>query len=284
MSNVELMSQAVDYIENNLREPITVAGMAAAVSFSLYHFCRTFNQVTHHTPYDYLMRRRLSESAHDLVRTDKKIIQVACDYQFNNPETFSRAFRRIFDTQPNQARKQGQLDPWRVMPRLTLAHLRHIAKGNYLKPVLEDKAAFQVAGLMTLVKSDQAIISELWELLDRGPSLTEPQDRYGIAYYPGGWSEHGFWYLAGMAIQSSDALDPAWVIKNIPARKYARFIHKGSRQEWPLTLDYVFHTWLPQSDYRLASPLVIEHYDRDCKDLSAESETKIYIPLHDISS
>jgi len=35
-------------------------------------------------------RRRLSESAHDLAHTDKKIIEIACDYQFNNPETFSR--------------------------------------------------------------------------------------------------------------------------------------------------------------------------------------------------
>jgi len=67
--------------------------------------------------------------------------------------------------QPNQARKQGKLDPWRIMPRLTLAHLWHIAKGDYLRPVLEDKGAFQVAGLMTLVKSDPSAAAELWELL-----------------------------------------------------------------------------------------------------------------------
>jgi AraC family transcriptional regulator len=282
MSNVEVMSQAVDYIEDNLKEPITVADMAAAVSFSLYHFCRTFNQASHHTPYDYLMRRRLSESAHDLIHTDKKIIEIACDYQFNNPETFSRAFRRMFEMQPNQARKQGKLGPWRSMPRLTLAHLRHIAKGDCLRPVLEDKGAFQVAGLMTLVKSDPAVIPELWELLAPGLNSTGPKDRYGVAYYPDDWPERGFWYMAGIAVHPSDTLDTAWVIKDIPALKYARFIHKGSRQELQLTLDYIFHTWLPQSGHHLVSPLMIEHYGHNFGGLeSAESETRIYVPVQE---
>lgn len=85
-----LISQAVDFIEDNLKEAIAVADVADAVSYSLYHFCRTFNQATHHTPYDYLMRRRLSLAAQELLQTDKKIIEIALDYQFNSPETFSR--------------------------------------------------------------------------------------------------------------------------------------------------------------------------------------------------
>jgi AraC family transcriptional regulator len=285
MSNMELMSRAVDFIEAHLQEPVTVADIADAVSFSLYHFCRTFNEATHHTPYDYLMRRRLSESARELLRTDKKVIEIACDYQFNNPETFSRAFRRMFGMQPNQLRKQGSVDGWRVMPRLTLAHLQHIAQGAYLKPVLEEKGTLRVAGMMTLVKLDQTVISDLWELfaqeLQKDSNLAEPRTFYGIAYYPRDWENRGFLYMAGVELQERDIVSAAWVVRTIPPLKYARFVHKGPARDLQLTLDYIYHTWLPRSGKNLSSSWLMEHYGGDFRDSEQESESKIYIPIED---
>ena len=165
MSNIDTMYAAVEFIETHLKGPIRVADMAESVSYSLYHFCRTFNAVVRHTPYDYLMRRRLSESARELVQSDRKIIDIACDYEFNNPETYSRAFRRMFGMQPSQWRKRGLIEERRLIPRLSLAYLAHINRGNYLKPVLVEKEAFQVAGLMTLVEGDRAVTEKLWEIL-----------------------------------------------------------------------------------------------------------------------
>jgi len=284
MSNVELMSQAIDFIEAHLKEAISVADIADAVSFSLYHFCRTFNQVTHHTPYDYAMRRRLAEAASELLRTDKKIIDIACDYQFNNPETFSRAFRRVFGVQPNQLRKQGSLDSRLIMPRLTLAHLRHIAKGAYLKPVLVEKDTLKVAGLMTLVKADPTVISDLWELFDRElenyRSPSEPRNYYGVVHYPRDWERRCFLYMVGMEVQEPDMVDAALAVKTIPPSKYARFVHKGPMQELQLTLDYIHHTWLPRSGKGLSYPFVIEHYGHDFRNLeNKEAERGIYIPI-----
>ena len=86
MTELVSIAKAIDYVEESLRQPITVADMAGSASYSVYHFCRMFNQVTHHPPYDYLMRRRLSESASALLRSDRKIIDIALEYQFNNPE------------------------------------------------------------------------------------------------------------------------------------------------------------------------------------------------------
>ena len=281
MSNVQLMSQAIDFIEAHLQAAIAVADIADAASFSLYHFCRTFSQVTQHTPYDYLMRRRLAEAASELLRTDKKIIDIACDYQFNNPETFSRAFRRVFDMQPNQLRKQGSLDRRRVMPRLTLAHLRHIAQGIAV-PVLEERAGFRVAGLMSLIRPGQTAMAELWELLAREMENQAPRDParfYGIATYPHDWETRGYFYMAGFQAQDEELVDPALVVKTIPPYKYARFVHTGLTQELPLTLDYIYHTWLPRSGQRLSYSWVIEHYGHDFRNSEKETERGIYIPL-----
>ena len=104
------MLQAVAFIEDNLKGDIAVSDMAEAVSYSLYHFCRLFNRVIHHTPYDYLMRRRLSESALELLTTEASITDVAYAYGFNRPETYSRAFKRVLGMQPYQWKRQGHRD------------------------------------------------------------------------------------------------------------------------------------------------------------------------------
>ena len=159
MSHLTAISRALDFVEDNLKREITVADMANAAGYSLYHFSRTFNSVVHHTPYDYLMRRRLSESARDLVETDGRIIDIAFDFGFNSPETFSRAFKRMFDVQPHQWRKREWIDERLLMPRLTLEHIEHINKGEYLRPVLREKDAFSVTGVMSLVRNGREAVA-----------------------------------------------------------------------------------------------------------------------------
>ncbi len=275
------MIEAIDFIEHNLQEDITVADIAAAVSYSLYHFCRTFNKATHHTPYDYLIRRRLSESAQELMSTDKKIIDVAFEYQFNSPETYSRAFKRMFGVQPHRWRKRGSIDRRSLMPRLTGEHLEHIGKGDYLNAVLEEKAAFQVAGIMTLVRDDRSVISQLWDTLAQeleGTSITGCC--YGIAHYPKGWQERGYLYLAAVEAEPPEVSGSALVVRTVLSSRYARFIHKGPYDDLGLTLDYVYQTWLPKSGQRLAGPFEIECYGQNFGfPDDKESKATIYIPI-----
>ena len=233
-----------------------------------------------HSPYDYLMRRRLSESTGDLIETDRRIIDIALDYRFNNPETYSRAFKRIFGTQPNQLRKRGRIDRRRVMPRLTPRHIKYIGEGGFLNPVLEQRDAFEVAGLVTLVKDDPTVVAELWEMLARELSAIgiQPETHCGIAWYPEEWEDRGFFYLAGIEIDASDVTHSALVVKTIPVARYARFVHRGSWEERWLTLDHAYHTWLPKSEYSLGVPLEIECYQRSFRNLDEEPGWAILIP------
>jgi AraC family transcriptional regulator len=281
MHALDLMAQALDFIEAHLRDDIAVGDVAAAVSYSVYHFCRTFNQITHHTPYDYLMRRRLAEAARELLQTDRKIIDLAYEYQFNNPETFSRAFKRVFDMQPNQLRKQGGW-PWPgLMPRLTLAHLEHIAKGPYLKPIMVERDSLQLAGVMTLVHEVAANPIELWQIFAAelrhlgGPTANEV---FSLTVYPANAEYPSFFYLLGIPGADTLALNAAWVLKTLPARKYVRFIHKGLQRDLPLTFDYACHIWLPQSALRLAAPHILARYPPDYED-SAVAECELYLPV-----
>ena len=100
---------SIEFIESRLQEEISVADIAVATGYSLYHFIRTFNQIVHHSPYDYLMRRRLSEAARELLTNDRRILDISLDFCFHSHETFSRAFRRMFAVTPSQWRARNEV-------------------------------------------------------------------------------------------------------------------------------------------------------------------------------
>lgn len=292
MADLTAIARALDFVEDHLQEPIGVADMADAADYSLWHFCRTFGQAAHVTPYDYLMRRRLAEAAKDLLQSADKIIDVAFDYQFNNPETFSRAFRRTFGLPPSQWRQEGRLDCRHIMPRLTLDHLRHLAQGPYLKPRLVDREALCLAGLMTPDGADPQAVRRIWSLLaaDVAANAVADADAAGEA---AGRNYYGLLcyrnerqappcYLAAFEIESPDGgtEHPALVTKQIPPARWARFVHKGPREHLPLTFDYVYYIWVPQSGQSLSQPWVLEHYGRCLPSFDdAGAETAIFLPL-----
>lgn len=278
------MSLAIEYIENHLKEDISISDVAKAVGYSLYHFSRTFNATIHHTPYNYLIRRRLSESAQELSESDRSIIEIAIDYKFNNPETYSRAFKRLFGVQPREWKKLKHKDMQQLMPRLTPEHIKHLNKGDYLKPVFEEKPAFQVAGVMGLIKEKRKGISDLWAILSQElkglKSPLQPVEYFGITHYPRGWQQCGYLYLAAIEFLAMNIDSLALVRKNISAHKYARFIHKGADRDLKLTQDYIYHTWLPKSDRSLVCSQEIECFGSDIRNLEDEDfERAIYIPI-----
>ena len=101
-AQIAAIASALVLVEQGLKDDIRVADMAVAAGYSLYHFCRVFNAIVHHTPYDYLMRRRLSESALCLLETDWNVADIAFEYQFNSHEAYSRAFKRMFGVPPRR--------------------------------------------------------------------------------------------------------------------------------------------------------------------------------------
>jgi AraC family transcriptional regulator len=279
MSQIASICRALDFVEANLRGEIAVADMADAAGYSLYHFCRTFNGLAHHTPYDYLMRRRLSESARELVETDRRIIDIAFDYRFNSPETYSRAFKRMFGMQPSQWKEHGRLDRRFLMSQLTREHLEHVNKGDCLRPVLEKRDDFRVVGVMTLVEDGGKAIARLWEILAQELKNVEDAECYGITWYPTGWEESGVFYLAGIEVEAVGDVGPGLVVKSIPSLKCARFIHRGSHDDLRLTLDYIYQIWLPKSGERLAYPLEIVSYGTDMSAAWRNAKLEVYIPI-----
>ncbi len=96
MTIYESVKDSIKFIESNLENDIGVLDVADAVSYSQFYFSRRFSELTHMSIYDYIMRRKLSESYKYLLRTNSKIIDVAYKYGFKSHEVYSRAFKKAF--------------------------------------------------------------------------------------------------------------------------------------------------------------------------------------------
>lgn len=260
MSDIGLMLEAIEFIEAHLTEEIAVADVAESVSLSLYHFSRTFSRVTRHTPYDYLMRRRLCEAARSLLESDEKIIDIAFEYQFNAPETFSRAFKRLFDLQPRQVKSQQWLDHRRLMTKPTLEYLEFLNRGVPSKPALKKMPPIRIAGIAAQTNAVDAnnTILTLWNLLGQeirfGELKFHKRDCYGIMMFFPSCPATRCMYLAGISLMEGEEVPAFLVQKNIPAMEYACFELPEQANAAGLTRNYMYHTWWPKATN---SPLAI---------------------------
>ncbi|MFA5342290.1 MAG: AraC family transcriptional regulator [Clostridia bacterium] len=94
--------KAIAFIESNLQYPIGVIDVANAVSFSQFYFSREFSKHTHISIYDYIQRRRLSESYKELFNSKTKIVDIAFKYGFQSHEVYTRSFKKVFKENPSE--------------------------------------------------------------------------------------------------------------------------------------------------------------------------------------
>ncbi len=65
----------------------------------------------------------------------------------------------------------------------------------------------------------------------------------------------------------------------IPAGLYAVFIHKGLASEGPRTFQYIFVTWIPNSEYMIDDRPHFEVMGERYKNNAPDSEEELWIPI-----
>lgn len=116
MKNFCIFADTVDYIEKNLCNPIAQDDIAKACFCSLSTLQKVWHYCTHTGLKEYISKRRLTCSAYDIVNTDMTLTEIALKYQYNSPEVFLRAFRRLWGVAPSEFKSN-----WRstgIFPRI----------------------------------------------------------------------------------------------------------------------------------------------------------------------
>lgn len=105
--SIQLIQQAICYLEEHIYEDISYAEVAESVHMSSYNFHRAFSFIVGMTANEYLRKRRLTLAARELQTTDISVIDAAYKYGYDSPESFSKAFSRFHGSTPKQAKQKG---------------------------------------------------------------------------------------------------------------------------------------------------------------------------------
>ncbi len=97
--------QLLQWIEQNLHLPLTIADLAKQVELSEYHFAHMFKQSTGLPPHQYVLMQRLTR-AHDLIlNSTHDLTEIALLCGFSSASHFSARFKNYYGYSPSQLRK-----------------------------------------------------------------------------------------------------------------------------------------------------------------------------------
>jgi AraC family transcriptional regulator len=91
-------------IEERPDEPVDLAALASAAGLSKHHFLRVFRRFVGMTPYQYVLRARMTCAARRLKTSNDSILSIALDSGFGDLSTFNARFRATFGTTPSRHR------------------------------------------------------------------------------------------------------------------------------------------------------------------------------------
>lgn len=101
------IQESLDYIEDNLKTPITATELCEQAGYSLFHYYRLFQSAVGMSVMQYILRRRLIHAIYE-IRCGCKRIDVILEYGFDTYAGFYKAFRREFDCTPSTYIKKGR--------------------------------------------------------------------------------------------------------------------------------------------------------------------------------
>ena len=277
------IQRACDYIYQHLDADLSLEHMSKVACFSKFHFHRQFVEFTGLTTARFIQLMRLRRASYRLAfEKDNKIIDIALEAQFENPESFSRAFKSTFGQTPSQFRERPEWPQWHSRYQFT----RPNTEGeHHMEIKIVDFKPTRVAVLEH--RGDPQWLNEsIGRFIEwRKQSQLSPvhsSQTYGISYDdPRTTDPQAYRYDICGSIEADIPDNPQGVKASvIPGGRCAVIRHHGSNEDMGESIAYLYRQWLPESgeelrDYPLffhflkLIPFVEEH----------EQQTDIYLPL-----
>ncbi|RHQ12923.1 AraC family transcriptional regulator [Lachnospiraceae bacterium AM48-27BH] len=282
MKWLENLSNAIEYIESNLDKDISIDAAAQIACCSAYYFQRVFTYVAGISLSEYIRRRRMSQAAFELQKSDKKVLDIALKYGYSSPTAFNRAFQSVHGITPVAAKNMGSVlnayPPIRFSVKIT--------GGTAMSYRITEKAAMRIVGiripLVADMEENQKVVPEFWKkalennYLPKIIELTnqEPGGILGVTVYEN--PQEIFYYIAA---STTEAISQNMFEYEIPASTWVIFENDGHFKEDVQNVFKRFYTeWLPFSGYEYAGLPDLEVYPvMPGKPLNGHSEVWIGI-------
>lgn len=100
------IQRAIDYIVKNYHRKIDLDSLSEVTHLSKYYLIGVFREYTGLSPYEYLIRHRVSVSKKLLTGTDLSIQEIALKTGFTDANSLIRGFKRVVGITPNKFRNR----------------------------------------------------------------------------------------------------------------------------------------------------------------------------------
>lgn len=259
----DAIQNTLKWMEENLSGSMEIEKLANIAHLSPFYYQRLFSHLVGKPVMEYAKLRRLANAADHLAKNQRRIIDVALDYGFENHETFTRSFKDTYGVTPEEYRAVPRPLSHFLMPDLSLNYylvdenVPLVAEGIVLevrRTVLDVPRLFTGLTIQNPISDTPGIdfLSELWTRFhDRRqtiPNLLPNGNEAGAAYQ--GESEGCFTYFAGAEVKD-DAMQQGFTHWTMPAGEYAVCLFEAENFHLLTTnalnkaRDYMFGIWLP---------------------------------------
>lgn len=258
------LGAAIDYIEDHLDKEISVEEAARIACCSPYYFQRIFSYVSGVSLSEYIRRRKMTQAAFELQRTDSRVIDIALKYGYSSPTSFNRAFQNVHGISPTAARAAGTL----LQAYPSLGFSIRITGENALTYRIVKRMPVRIVGVRVSMVEDMEenlkLVPDFWKSTVEGKQFSaicrladrEPAGVLGVSVYK---NPKEIYYYIGVA---TDAPAPPDLYEyEIPAASWVVFENEGClKEEVQRTFRRFYTEWLPFSGYQYAKLPDIEVY------------------------
>jgi len=280
--------QVFDFIEQHLDSALTVEQLSEVACFSRFHFHRQFSQFCGVSVSRYITLMRLKRASYRLVQqSPDKIIDIALDAGFENPESFSRAFKHTFGLTPSEFRKAPVWMDWHKhfqFPGMETQKRMEKMDVKIIEVEPLPVAVLEHHGDPMRVSNSVATFIE-WRKAS-GLSDYTTQGTYGVPYNdplvtPG---EEFRFDICGELNPQAQGKVPAnsqgVISKTLPGGRCAVVRHVGSYDRISETVYNLYRQWLPQSGEELRDfPVYFRYLQLDQELPEHAQQTDILLPL-----
>lgn len=258
MNWAKIIEDAIDYIEGNITEDLTVGRIAEEVNTSAFYFQRGFSMLCGYTVGEYVRMRRLSIAGEELLSSDVKVIDIAMKYGYDSPDSFTKAFTRFHGSTPTDVRRGGAM-----LKSFAPLHIKlTLDGGSTMEYRIEKKQAFKVMGVAKnfSYENANAEVPQFWNEVFMQSEERPVMGMYGVCFDEE-MAGNEFRYMIADDYDAEQAEAKKLDVHEIKEHTWAVFPCRGPM---PLPLQEVnrriFSEWLPASSYEIAEGYNIEYY------------------------
>ena len=271
------LSTAIDYIEDNLDNDISYDEAAQIACCSPFYFQRLFSYVSGISLSEYIRRRRMTQAAFELQRTNAKVIDIALKYGYTSPTSFNRAFQSVHNIPPTAARNLGST--LNAYPAIRFSV--QITGGNAMAYHIAEKYPMRMVGvripLSTDMEENYRIIPEFWKSVLSSNLFSEicvlsnqsPKGILGVSVYES--PQRIFYYIA---VATDAPVPPDMFEFEIPAATWVVFENNVQ-----CVFKRFYTEWLPFSGYEYAELPDIEVYPV-CEETPISGHSEVWIAIN----